>query len=61
MRSLVNKARFSILLLALLLGACASQVPLNIRNAPADSPSLAQVRENTAASSKPQTGNTPPG
>ena len=48
MRSLVNKARFSILLLALLLGACASQVPLNIRNAPADSPSLAQVRENTA-------------
>lgn len=34
--------------MALLLGACTSQVPLNIREAPADNPSLEQVRENTA-------------
>ena len=37
-----------ILLLALLLGACASQVPLPIREAPADSPSLAVVRAQDA-------------
>ena len=36
------------LLLALLLSACASQVPLLIREAPADSPSLEQVREHAA-------------
>jgi len=33
-----------ILLLTLLLGACASQVPKGIREAPADSPSLQQLR-----------------
>ena len=38
----------SILLLALLLSACASQVPLIIREAPAGSVSLAQVREHAA-------------
>ncbi len=31
--------------MALLLGACASQVPLNIREAPANNPSLGEVRE----------------
>ena len=48
MRYLVAKPRFSILLLALLLSACASQVPQNIRVAPADMPSLQQVRAQTA-------------
>jgi len=33
------------LLIALLLSACASQIPQIIREAPADNPSLAQVRE----------------
>ena len=37
------------LLLALLLGGCASQVPLAIREAPADSPSLALVRGDDTA------------
>jgi len=36
------------LLATLLLGACASQVPQNIREAPADNPPLAQVREQAA-------------
>jgi len=48
MRYRLAKSRCSILLLALLLSACASQVPLNIREAPADNPALEQVRENTA-------------
>jgi outer membrane lipoprotein len=43
----IPKSGFT-LLIALLLSSCASQVPLNIREAPADSPSLAQVREKTA-------------
>ena len=44
MRNRVVKFGFN-LLLALLLSACASQVPQAIREAPADSVSLAQVRE----------------
>jgi outer membrane lipoprotein len=36
------------LLLPLLLSACASQIPLPIREAPADSPSLAEVRAQPA-------------
>ncbi len=44
MRYLITK-HGPILLLALLLSACASQVPLIIREAPADGVSLAQVRE----------------
>ena len=47
MRYRVAKYGF-ILLLALLLSACASQVPLIIREAPADSPSLEQVRAHAA-------------
>jgi len=39
-----SKSVFAGLLTALLLGGCASQVPLVIREAPADSPSLEQVR-----------------
>jgi len=35
-------------LIALLLSACASQIPQIIREAPADNPSLAQVREHAA-------------
>jgi outer membrane lipoprotein len=41
---LIAKPRCCTLLLALLLSACASQVPQAIREAPADSPSLQQVR-----------------
>lgn len=48
MRCFISKSTFVGLLLALLLSACASQVPLMIREAPADSPSLAQVREDAA-------------
>jgi outer membrane lipoprotein len=44
----VAKSRCGILLLTLLLSACASQVPQNIRKAPADNLSLEQVREHTA-------------
>ena len=44
MRYLAGKYAF-ILQLALLLGACASQVPQAIRVAPADSPSLLQVHQ----------------
>ena len=40
----VTKKPCYILLLTLLLGACASQVPRGIREAPADSPSLQQLR-----------------
>jgi len=47
MRYHLAKSRCAVLLLALLLSACASQVPLNIRKAPADNPALEQVRENT--------------
>ena len=43
MRYPVSKTRPAILLLALLLGGCASQVPLGIREAPADGPALEQV------------------
>ena len=46
MRYLV--AKYGFMLLALLLSACASQVPQAIREAPADSPSLEQVREQSA-------------
>ena len=48
MRYLVTKSRLGGLLMALLLSACASQVPQNIRKAPADNPSLEQVREHAA-------------
>jgi outer membrane lipoprotein len=48
MRYLVTTSRFGVLLMALLLSACASQVPQNIRNAPADNLSLEQVREHAA-------------
>jgi len=48
MRYLVAKPGPGGLLLALLLGACASQVPLNIREAPANNPSLGEVREHPA-------------
>ena len=44
----VAKSRCGILLLTVLLGACASQVPQHIREAPADNPSLQQVREHAA-------------
>jgi outer membrane lipoprotein len=44
----ISKSTFVGLLMALLLSGCASQVPLEIREAPADSPSLAQVREDVA-------------
>jgi outer membrane lipoprotein len=44
MRCFIPKSIFVGLLMALLLSACASQVPLLIRQAPADSPSLVQVR-----------------
>jgi outer membrane lipoprotein len=47
MRYHLAKSRCAVMLLALLLSACASQVPLNIRKAPADNPALEQVRENT--------------
>jgi len=47
MRYRVAKYGFT-LLLALLLSACASQVPLIIREAPADGASLEQVREQAA-------------
>ena len=47
MRYRVAKYGFN-LLLALLLSGCASQIPQIIREAPADSPSLAQVREQAA-------------
>ena len=47
MRYRVAKYDF-ILLLTLLLNACASQVPLLIREAPADSPSLAVARADAA-------------
>ena len=40
----ITKHHSCILLLALLLSACASQVPQSIREAPADMPSLEQVR-----------------
>ena len=46
MRYLV--AKYGFMLLALLVSACASQVPQAIREAPADSPSLEQVREQAA-------------
>ena len=45
MGNLISRLGIFGLLLALLLSACASQVPLIIREAPADSPSLAQSRE----------------
>lgn len=48
MRNLIAKPRLTALLLALLLSGCASQVPLNIREAPADNPPLAQVRAHAA-------------
>lgn len=48
MRYHLAKSHWSVLLLILLLSACASQVPLNIREAPADNPALEQVREHTA-------------
>ena len=48
MRYLVTKSRFGVLLMTLLLNACASQVPQNIRKAPADNLSLQQVREHAA-------------
>jgi outer membrane lipoprotein len=44
MRYRVAKFRPGVLLIALLVGACASQVPQGIREAPADNPSLGQVR-----------------
>jgi outer membrane lipoprotein len=44
MGSRETKQRFCILMPVLLLGACASQVPQGIREAPADMPSLEQVR-----------------
>ena len=47
MRYRLAKSRCGVLLLSLLLNACASQVPLNIREAPAGNPSLEQVRANT--------------
>ena len=40
----LNKTRCGLLLLTLLLSACASKVPQAIREAPADSPSLQQLR-----------------
>jgi len=42
------KSRWGVLLLTALLGACASQVPLHIREAPADNPPLQQVHEDAA-------------
>ena len=42
----ISKSRPGVLLLTLLLSACASQVPQLIREAPADDPPLEQVREN---------------
>lgn len=39
-----TKKPYGLLLLTLLLSACASQIPLGIREAPADSPSLQQLR-----------------
>jgi outer membrane lipoprotein len=48
MRYLVAKSRVGILMMTLLLSACASQVPHNIRKAPADAPSLGQAREHAA-------------
>jgi outer membrane lipoprotein len=44
MGSHVIKPRLIVLLMTLLLGACASQIPQGIRKAPADMPSLEQVR-----------------
>ena len=44
MYSRLNKTRCGLLLLTLLLSACASKVPQAIREAPADSPSLQQLR-----------------
>lgn len=43
-----EKSCCAVLLLALLLSACTSQVPVNIRKPPTDNPSLEQVREHTA-------------
>lgn len=48
MHHLAVKPRFAILLMALLLGACASPIPQAIRQVPADNPSLAAVRANAA-------------
>lgn len=48
MNYLFTKPRLALLLLALLLGGCASQVPLSIREAPADNPALEQVHAQTA-------------
>jgi outer membrane lipoprotein len=48
MRNCVTKSRCGLLLLTVLLSACASQVPQNIREAPANNPSLKQVREHAA-------------
>jgi outer membrane lipoprotein len=48
MRRLIPKARPEWLLISLMLTACASQIPLAIREAPADNPSLEAVRGNTA-------------
>ncbi|HAJ91449.1 MAG TPA: hypothetical protein DCO71_02300 [Gammaproteobacteria bacterium] len=44
----ITAYRCCLLLLTLLLGACASQVPQNIREAPADNLSLEQVHKHTA-------------
>jgi outer membrane lipoprotein len=44
----ITKSRYCILLLTLLLSACASQVPQSIREAPAGMPSLQQVRANAS-------------
>jgi outer membrane lipoprotein len=48
MNYLFTKPRLVLLLLVLLLGGCASQVPLSIREAPADNPALEQVHAQTA-------------
>ena len=48
MRYFVANSRPGVLLLVVLLSACASQIPLSIREAPADNPTLEQVREYAA-------------
>ena len=48
MRNRVTRFRYGLLLLTLLLSACASPVPQNIREAPVDNPSLEQVHGHTA-------------
>jgi outer membrane lipoprotein len=48
MRHFINLRGFAVMLTAALLGACASNIPLEIREAPADNPTLDEVLADTA-------------